>query len=154
MKPEDALIKARFYCAQQERCRFDVKRKLRDWKVDERHFEQIIEGLEKDEFLSEQRFARLFVRSKINQNKWGRMKIRAELAKRQIPQELIDDVLNETDEGVLMENLGQLAEKKLKELERKEAEHKYEKLKAFLYSRGYKAELIYKYLNDQKSNTK
>ena len=151
MKPEDAIIKAGFYCAQQERCRFDVKRKLRDWKVDERYSEQIIAGLEKDNFLSEERFARLFVKSKINQKRWGRMKIRAELAKRHIPQELIGNALNEIDEEVLMENLGLLAEKKLKELEKIGADHKYEKLKAFLYSKGYEAELIYKYLNNQKT---
>lgn len=154
MKPEDALIKAGSYCAQQERCRFDVKRKLHDWKVDEKHFERIIASLEKDQFLSEQRFARLFVKSKINQNKWGRMKIRVELAKRQIPDEIIETALGEINEAVLMKNIDRLAEKKLQELERKGAEHTSEKLKAFLYSRGYEAELIYKYLNNRKSNTK
>lgn len=154
MKPEDAYIKARYYCANQERCRFDVKRKLHDWKVDGQYVEEIINRLENESFLSEQRFASLLVKSKINQNKWGRMKIRAELARRQIPTEIIDDALMEADEEVLMDNLSRLAEKKMIELNRKRAENKSGKLKAFLYSRGYEAEMIFKYINNPKSNTK
>lgn len=151
MKFEDALIKARYYCAQQERCRFDVKRKLYHWKVDERHFNRIISGLEKEDFLSEPRFARLFVKSKINQKKWGRMKIRAELAKRKMPAALIDEALLETDDRILMENLSHVAEQKMRELDSRGAEHKIEKLKAFLYTRGYETGLIYEYLNNQKA---
>lgn len=150
MKPEDAVIKARYYCAQQERCRFDVKRKLYDWKVDDRFVDEIISGLEEENFLSEQRFTALFVKSKMNQHRWGPVKIKAELAKRGITSALIDEELSNIDQAVFRENMEVLAGKKLKELEGKQAENIAEKLKMYLYSRGYNPEMIIAFINKSK----
>jgi regulatory protein len=150
MKPEDAVIKARYYCAQQERCRFDVKRKLYDWKVDEQFVDKIISGLEKENFLSEQRFTALFVKSKMNQHRWGPVKINAELAKRGISSELINDELAKINPEAFRENMKVLAGKKLKELERKHAENISEKLKMYLYSKGYNPEMIIAFINKSK----
>lgn len=149
MKPEDAVIKARYYCAQQERCRFDIKRKLHDWKVENRFVDQIIEGLEKENFLSEQRFTALFVKSKMNQHRWGPVKIKAELARRGIPSKLIDDEIAIVDDGDFRNNMTVLANKKRKELERKETENIADKLKMYLYSRGYEPEMIITFINNQ-----
>lgn len=149
MTPEDAYIKARYYCAQQERCRFDIRRKLYDWKVEPQYFDRILSDLEKENFLSEMRFAGLYVKSKLNQNRWGPVKIRAELARRGIPEHIIDEAIGRIDQDLLTENMSRLATLKRKELDARGIENKEEKLKMYLYSRGYEVSLIMKFLNNK-----
>lgn len=149
MTPEDAYIKARYYCAQQERCRFDIRRKLFDWKVEPQYFDRILSDLEKENFLSEMRFAGLYVKSKLNQNRWGPVKIRAELARRGIPEHIIDEAIDRIDQNVLTENMSRLATSKRKELDARGVDNKEEKLKMYLYSRGYEASFIMNFLNNK-----
>ncbi|MCF8364545.1 MAG: recombination regulator RecX [Bacteroidales bacterium] len=146
MEFKDALIKARFYCAQQERSKFEVKKKLFDWKVNEQFFDQIITQLEGDNFLSEKRFADLFVKSKINQKKWGRLKIRNELMKYHIETGILEGAISRANQDDIEKNMKSIAEKKRIELEGKEDKN-HDKLKRFLYSKGYEPELIIEYLN-------
>jgi regulatory protein len=150
MEFDDALIKARYFCAQQERSIFEIRRKLFNWKVDEKHFDAIIQHLVKNDFLSEQRFAKLFVKSKINQRKWGRIKIRAELQKHHVDAGIIEQAIGGIDDEQVRENLNTLGDKKMAELNRRGAEQKPEKLKFYLASKGYETELIFEYLNKRK----
>jgi regulatory protein len=145
----EALIKARFYCAQQERSRFEIKRKLAQWGLDPHDFEAVIAALEKEDFFSEVRFAELFALSKMNQKRWGRIKIREELIKHQLGHAVIEDALAKLDETKIRSNLAHLAYKKQEELKRRNAEHTNEKLKRFLYSKGYEAELIIDFLSNE-----
>ncbi len=144
-----ALIKARFYCAQQERSRFEIKRKLAQWGLDHGDFEAIIISLEKEDFLSELRFAEIFAKSKMNQKRWGRMKIREELIKHQLGHTVIEDALTRLDETKIRSNLAHLAKNKQEELERRSTDYQDEKLKRFLYSKGYEAELIIDFLKQK-----
>jgi regulatory protein len=150
MKFKDALIKARFFCAQQERSKFEIKRKLEAWGAERADFEAIISKLEKDNFINDQRFADLFAMSKTNQKKWGRLKIRYELKKHEIKQNTIDEAISKIELNKIIENLDTLAGKKIKELSGRNAPNRYEKLKRFLYSKGYEPELIIKYFNNHK----
>jgi len=150
MEFDDALVKARYYCAQQERSIFELKRKLYNWQVNEKHFEEILNHLVENDFLSEQRFAKLFAKSKINQLKWGRIKIRAELQKHQISSAIIEKAIGETDAKRIWENLNELGDKKMGELTRRGVERKPEKLKFYLASKGYETELIFEYINEKK----
>ena len=144
-----ALIKARFYCAQQERSRFEIKRKLAQWGLDHSDFDRMIVALEEEDFFSEQRFAEIFARSKMNQKRWGRIKIREELIKHQLGHSVIEDALTRLDETKIRSNLAHLARQKQDELESRNTEHKDEKLKRFLYSKGYEAELIIDFLQQK-----
>lgn len=150
MELKDAIIKSRFYCAQQERCRFEVKQKLFDWGVKDKFFETIIAGLEKENFLSENRFAAFFVKSKINQKKWGRLKIRSELMKRHVEAHVIDEAICEANNDDILKNLNDITERKIREFEGKTDIKTQDKLKRFLYSKGYEPELIIEYLNKYK----
>lgn len=147
MELKDALIKSRFFCAQQERSAFEVRKKLMAWGLGEIYFDEIISYLQENNFLSEQRFTELFVKSKINQKKWGRLKIRNELMKHHVEGWRIDDEMNNANPDTINKNLIILAERKLRELEGKEDKN-HDKLKRFLYSKGYEPELIIEYLNN------
>ncbi len=150
MELEDALIKARYYCAQRERSTFEIKRKLYKLKVPEKQFEIIIAHLINNDFLSEKRFAQLYTKSKLNQGKWGMLKIKAALQKHEINQAIIEETLGDLDQEKIRENLEMLAKKKLDELNRRGAEQKPEKLKFFLASKGYETEQIFDFLNNNK----
>ena len=91
------LDKARRYCAYQERCVFDLKNKLYEWKVRPDVSARIINTLEEENYLNEERFARVFAGGKFRIKKWGRNKIMAELRARKIPDLIIQIGLDEID---------------------------------------------------------
>lgn len=146
MELKDAIIKSRFYCAQQERSKFELRQKFAHWGINEHDASTILFMLEKENFLSEQRFATLFVKSKINQKKWGRLKIKAALARHQIDPGIVDEAILQANNNDIIDNLKFLAEKKRIELKDKKDKNQ-DKIKRFLYSKGYEPELIIKYLN-------
>ena len=141
---EEALAKARKYCALQERCSSEVKAKLFEWCEDETIREEIINQLLKENFLSEFRYADLFTRSKINQKKWGRLKIQFELQQRFLPAEIIEQAFKNIDENQYLENLRYLKLKKEKETNEPDEFKREMKIKAYLATKGYEYEYINK----------
>ena len=142
---DDALSRARKFCALQERCTWEVKTKLLEWCDDEVVRDEIINQLINERFLSEQRFAELFVRSKVSQKHWGRFKIGFELHKRFIPSHIIEEALNKVDENQYLENFLFLKLKKEKETIEEEDYMKEMKVKAYLTTKGYEDEYINKF---------
>jgi regulatory protein len=141
---EEALAKARKYCALQERCSSEVKAKLFEWCEDETGREEIINQLLEENFLSEYRYADLFTRSKINQKKWGRLKIQFELQQRFLPAEIIEQAFKNIDENQYLENLRYLKLKKEKETNEPDEFKREMKIKAYLATKGYEYEYINK----------
>jgi regulatory protein len=142
------LEKAQSFCAVQERCIFDVRRKMFTWKVPVELHDKILVSLQNENFLSEKRFAVIFARSKVNQNKWGKVKIEAELLKRTIPFNLIHKALDEIDPGVYLNNLKTVTETKEKQLKEHPPLIRKQKLMAFLTSKGYEGHLVMELLNE------
>jgi regulatory protein len=62
MNEDSAYIisKVRAYCAYQERCISEVADKLREWKVEKKRTDKIIEQLTREDYLNEERFARTY----------------------------------------------------------------------------------------------
>ena len=79
------MNKARALCASKEYCISEVLDKLRSWGTDDNDSARIIELLEKDNFINEERYASGFVKDKFNFNKWGKIKIAAHLRAKNIP---------------------------------------------------------------------
>ena len=61
--------------------------------------------------MDDERFTESFIRGKVNQKRWGRIKIRAELQQHGIASDLISRKLAEIDEERYFGNLRCLAEK-------------------------------------------
>jgi len=140
---EEALAKAEKYCAGQEHCEHDVLLKLYEWGV--RDFaKSITEKINKEGFISDKRYADLFTRSKVNQNKWGRIKIEAALKMKNIPSSIIHEVMENVNEKDYWQNLKTLFLKKEKEIRETDEYAKQQKISLFLMSKGYEPELIYK----------
>lgn len=140
----ELLEKAKKFCAAQERCTSEVRLKLNEWCDDESSREEILRKLVNENFLNDPRFVELFVRSKINQNRWGRFKIEFELQKRIIPAEIANEALKNIDENKYLENLRYLKLRKEKEIKGNDEFKNQMKIKAYLASKGYEYEYINK----------
>lgn len=92
---EKILSKILKYCAYQERCNLEVKTKLITLGAAEKQIQEILDYLEKEGFLNEERYARAYVRGKFRINGWGKRKIKAGLMSKGIGNTLISTVMEE-----------------------------------------------------------
>ena len=83
------MTKIERFCAYQERCENDVRKKLTSFHLSESQEDAVIKSLRENNFLDEERFVEVFVRGKVRVG-WGVQKIVAALRAKRIPAELID----------------------------------------------------------------
>lgn len=134
------------YCAYQDRCHCEIEQKLQEYRLDEDEKAEIWSYLINHDFLSEERFAKSFVRGKFYQKKWGKMKIISQLRLKQIPEKLIYNGLQEIDGQDYEKTLNELAGKKWILLVEKNIFIQRKKLFSYLSQKGYENELIFKWL--------
>jgi len=137
-----ALAKAAKYCAYQERCHWDIEKKLQEWNIDSDIHDEIIAELIMQNYLNEERFTIAFTQGKINIKKWGRIKIVHELKKRRIPSYSINKAIGMIDKEKYLVNLQKLMAIKRESLEGKTEYDKRAKLINFLLTKGYEIEFI------------
>ena len=77
------------YCLYQDRCHWEVEKKLRDFDLIPEAKDEIIFKLLHYGFLNEERFVHNFVRGKVNQKLWGKNRLKQELKLRQIDSKLV-----------------------------------------------------------------
>jgi regulatory protein len=110
---EQAQQRAKALCARQERCSFDIQKKLRQWHVIPADAEKIISKLIADKFIDDERYAQLFARDKSKFYKWGPIKIAYGLKSKNIPDEIIksalSDIVTENDDQTLYDLLSKKA---------------------------------------------
>ena len=87
--PSEIMTKMERFCAFQERCEKDVRRKLTSFHLSEDQEDKVVKLLKDNQFLDENRYAEAFVRGKVRVG-WGRQKIVAALRAKGIPSEFID----------------------------------------------------------------
>lgn len=140
------LVRARSYCAAQERCRSEVERKLSEWKTPSSLTNRIIDSLMKDGFLDEVRFAKAFAGGKFRISKWGKTKITHELKHKGVPEAAIRGGLEEIGEEEYEETLTALLSKKSREIKETDPFKRKQKLIGFAMQRGFHPDLIHKIL--------
>ncbi|MFW6224604.1 MAG: regulatory protein RecX [Bacteroidota bacterium] len=133
---EEALSRAMRYCAYQERCRADVEKKLFEWNLTDADKQWVLKLLGKEKFLNDQRFALAFARAKLNQNHWGRNKIRYALMEKKIPQDDIQEALDNLPPEDYFSILQKAAADKARQTGMDSVEQKM-KVKRFLQQRGF-----------------
>ncbi len=95
--PDQAFQKIKYFCAYQERCHAEVKEKLYGFGLRKQEVDSIISSLIEENYLNEERFAVLFAGGKFRMKKWGRVKIKLELKKRQVSDYCIKKALLSID---------------------------------------------------------
>jgi regulatory protein len=145
--PDWVLSKMQHYCAYEERCIQDVKTKLRTFHLQEDVYDSIINKLIKEDYLNEERFAKVFAGGKFRINHWGKNKIYAALLHKGLPELFILEGLNEIDPHEYITGLRAIISKKSKEVIEPDFSKKIKKLANFAVSRGFESNLVWDVLN-------
>jgi len=144
------LQKIRNYCSYQERCIGEVEQKLKDLTVQKEKIPGIINQLQKEGYLNEERFAKVFAGGKFRLNKWGRYKIAIEMRIRGIPELIVQKGMTEIDDAEYLKTLKELMIHKFNEMKTKKNVKIREKIINFAYGKGYEMELILELIKDMK----
>ena len=141
-----ALDKMQKYCAMQERCQSEIRSKLIEIKIYGEDLESIIAELITDNFLSEERYAKAFVRGKFRMNQWGKTKIKQALQLKKISPYCIKKGMEEITDEAYIETLKELLEKKKNILRETDSFQRNQKLLQYAIGKGFENELIQKFL--------
>lgn len=137
--PSYIITQMERFCAWQERCPFDVRRKLMSYHLSEEQEDAVVKHLADNQFLDENRYVESFVRSKVKAA-WGKQKIVAALRAKQIPQSLVERFCAEISTDDYTEKLRQSIEKWQRM--HPNVERAREKLIRHLLSKGYGMEEV------------
>ncbi|MHA8065917.1 regulatory protein RecX [Aquirufa sp. ROCK2-A2] len=141
MNSEFLHILAR-YCAYQERCVQELHQKMKSLGIEEDQFSDYLIWLEENNYLNEERFAEIYARSKFNQKKWGRNKIRFELKQRKINPVFIQKALEQIDDEAYLFALKEVINQKAKKLTSKDPWINQQKCYQYALSKGFESDLI------------
>jgi regulatory protein len=150
MNYEEALSYAMDLCSRQEKCSSDIREKLEKLKLPEAQIGKVLQTLKDEGFLDETRYAGMFVRDKLRFNRWGRIKIRYMLKAKQIPEEIIDDALEDINEKDYLEILKEELIKKRRQIKENNPYQSRNKLARFGQQRGFESGLIFQVLDEMK----
>lgn len=130
------------YCAYQDRCHFDVEKKLRDYFIIPEAKDEILLSLMQDNFLNEERFAKSFVRGKFKTKKWGKIKIKHELKHKNISEYLINAGLKEIDDEEYFDVAKSLTQAKLDNTTAKNSYELKSKVINYMQRKGFEYNLV------------
>ncbi len=145
----DILVKAANFCAYQERTHAEVRERLGKWDVWGEEADEMIVYLIEENFLNEERFAKIFAGSKFRVKQWGRVKIRYELKARKLSEYCIKSGMQEIDDDDYIHTLRELLQKKKQELRgEKQIPVLKQKLARFAIGKGFEADLVWEIVGE------
>ena len=139
---EEARGKLETFCSYQERCPWELRRKLFEKGIQGEAIETILGELAASGFVDEERFARAYARGKFRIKRWGRNRIRQELKLRDISASIIQKGLSEIDGEEYFALLEREAEKKWEKTKEADAYKKRYLVTKYLLSKGFESDLI------------
>ena len=143
-----SLNRAMALCAGREYSPVEIMNKLNSWGIDVQEGAAIIGLLKKDNFINEERYALAFVRDKFRYNKWGKLKISAQLKAKGIPGETVNKALNTIDNETYKKQLGNLLAAHRRSVKAKNDYDLKAKLLRYGLSKGFESTLLYDLLNE------
>lgn len=144
---EQLRAKAEAYCAMAEHCCSEVRIKLQQWGATAEQTDEILAHLQSHRFVDEQRYCNAFVHDKLLYQGWGRMKLRAGLQAKHLPNSTIDFALENIDESEYFRVLKQVITSKKRTIKSNDPQLR-EKLIRFCLQRGFTYEDIREYIGD------
>ena len=139
---QEAKGKLETFCAYQERCAWEVRRKLFEKGIQGEQADKLVDELCDEGFLNEERFARSFARGKFRLKKWGKNRISQELKLRQISPENIRKGISEIDPDEYYDTLLSQTEKKWEKTIEKDPFKKKYKVIQYLMTKGFEQDLV------------
>ena len=148
LTPDQVLDKMAKYCAYQERCVKDVRDKLKTYDIPQEERDKILDFLLDNHFVNDERFAKSFVRGKLNQSGWGVNKTRFHLMQKGIDKDIIEEALGQTDEEVYRQRLIDILKIKSKTVKAENDFERKRKLAAYAMQKGFEGSLVWEVLKD------
>lgn len=139
---DQAYEKLTTYCAYQERCPWEIRRKLYENGIKDDPAEKIIDELIAEEFVDVERYARAFARGKFRLKKWGKGRIRMELKMREVSEDLIRKGLSEINPEEYYDTLLAQTEKKWRTTHDADIYKKKFKVTQYLMTKGFELDLV------------
>lgn len=142
------------YClrllGRREHAREELKRKAADKGFDPGQVEPVLDELARKKYIDDEKFAEKFVSDKIGIQRWGPVKIRAELKKKRISNPVIDRTISiYTDDLELIQICVDLALKRKRHFSKEPDAFKCkQKIAAYLQRKGFSFETINRALPD------
>lgn len=133
---EEVLNKLKSYCAYQERSNLEVQNRANQLGALKQDIERLISVLENENYLNEERFTKVYARSKFNSNHWGRYKIIEGLRGKGISNQQINEALKEISTEEIQAKLNYLISKRIRSNDNREKRIRY------LLSKGYSMDEI------------
>ena len=135
MERDVALKKILHYCDYQDRCKKEIYVKLNSYELAEDDKNFIVEFLNDEGYINDERYCRSYVKSKLNLKKWGVNKIKISLIAKGIDRDIIDAVVSEIDQDSYREELIKLLENK--KINESDPYKRKAKLIRYAVSKGY-----------------
>ena len=135
MERDVALKKILHYCDYQDRCKKEIYVKLNSYELAEDDKNFIVEFLQDEGYINDERYCRSYVKSKLNLKKWGVNKIKLSLIAKGVDRDIIDAVVSEIDQDSYREELIKLLENK--KINESDPYKRKAKLIRYAVSKGY-----------------
>jgi regulatory protein len=146
MTYDRALHRLAALCSREEQCVSAIRKKMVAWELAPDDQEKVLKHLQKEQFLDERRFCAAFVHDKSLHNHWGIHKIRYELKKKHLPDDLISEALRQLNPDETVQRLRQLLIAKQKTVKGKTDYEIRLKLMRYACGKGFSQEEVEKAL--------
>ena len=145
-----AIEKLKNYCALQDKCKWDVKQKMKEWGLRNKAQDYIIEELINEKYIDEERYSKSFCRGKFKIKKWGKMKIINELRKKCVTEICINKGIEEISDTEYLKELDMQYHKKKDSIKEKNYFLRKRKITTYLINKGYESNLVWDQLKELK----
>ena len=147
---QSILEKLKKYCVLQDRCKSEIKKKIKRITINKEYQDNILKILSDEKYIDEERYAISFCRGKFKINKWGKNKIRNELKKKQVPDININKGLSSISDIEYYTEIEKQYKKKKKTITEKNILIKKNKIVRYLINKGYESNLVWEKLRELK----
>jgi len=144
---KDPLTYALYLVELRDRSVGEVEEKMRRKKFGEKEIAEVISFLESKNFVNDQRFAERFVREKQELQHWGQYRIKSELKRKHISDELINEILSTQSDNTEIDAAREAADLWRRKNPNCPKEKIYQRLGAFLSRRGFSYDVVKEILN-------
>lgn len=144
----EATKKLQHYCAYQERCHQEVRKKLKSMRMIQQAIDQITTHLTQQNYLNEERFAKSFARGKFRNKQWGKNRIIRELKQRNITPSNIKRALTQIKQEEYLSTLDELTLKRWTQLHDTQPQKRKKKVAQYLLYRGWESDLVYQKIQE------
>lgn len=146
MERDVALKKILHYCDYQDRCKKEIYVKLNSYELAEDDKNFIVEFLQDEGYINDERYCRSYVKSKLNLKKWGVNKIKISLISKGVDRDIIDAVVSEIDQDSYREELIKLLENK--KINESDPYKRKAKLIRYAVGKGYSLSMVMEVLGN------